>query len=281
MPNRIIHERACKSPTLDLLSDGAERLFWRLTTQADDQGRFDAEPSLLLACCFPLRVTRMKLDRVTAWLTELAAAGLVDVYEVGDRSYGAFRTWATWQRGRDSKPKRPDLSEPHAKLISPQLAANGREPPLARACIESRDSYSRGVIREASTTCPRAEDAPRESGLVDGHSTSEPGRWQAAPWPSVEALAHLYNTLTPDHVPAVMTLSPKRRERARRWLREYPQRQWWVETLTEYKYSKFLSGRTPPRPGHENFRPDFDWLLSNGKNGTENAVKVHDGVYRE
>jgi hypothetical protein len=79
----------------------------------------------------------------------------------------------------------------------------------------------------------------------------------------------------------VETLSEQRRKRARRWLKAFPERAWWEDLFGEYRRSRFLSGRSPPSPGHESFRPDFDWLLSNGRSGTENAVKVHDGAYRE
>jgi len=30
----------------------------------------------------------------------------------------------------------------------------------------------------------------------------------------------------------------------------------------------------------QNQQRDFDWLLSTGKDGTENAVKVHDGAFQ-
>src|SRR5262249_47252068 len=103
--------------------------------------------------------------------------------------------------------------------------------------------------------------------------------WALYPWGTVEALAELYNTSTPDNVPAVETLSPGRRSRALRFLRQYPERQWWVDVFKAYQASRFLSGKTRPSPGHESFRPDFDWLLANGRNGTENVVKVHDGAY--
>ena len=101
-----------------------------------------------------------------------------------------------------------------------------------------------------------------------------------APWPSPEALADLYNRLTPDNVPPVKSLSTKRREQARKILRQFPDRAWWEETFARYHRSQFLSGRTTPSNGHAGFRPDFDWLLANGKTGTENCVKVHDGNYR-
>lgn len=280
MPDRIIHERACQSPTLDRLSDGAERLFWRLTSKADDQGRFDADARSLLASCFPLRIGRLPARKVECWRSELARVGLVDLYQASDRLYGAFRTWDRWQRKRESRPKRPGPDDPG---VLRQDAATCGGLPLARA--GSRDERRESLTtesREPLTQSPRAEAAeePPPVPAAAGPQSGPEESWKGAPWGSAEALAHLYNTQTPDNVPAVETLSPKRRERARRCLRVFPAREWWEEVFAEYRRSKFLSGKTQPKTGHESFRPDFDWLLSVGKNGAENAVKVHDGAYR-
>jgi hypothetical protein len=107
------------------------------------------------------------------------------------------------------------------------------------------------------------------------------GRWEDAKWGTVEALASLYNHSAPDNVPAVESLSAKRRARGRAALLQFPERQWWIEVFEEYRRSKFLSGRSKATQGHEHFKPDFDWLLGNGRGGTENCVRVHDGAYAD
>ena len=50
--------------------------------------------------------------------------------------------------------------------------------------------------------------------------------------------------------------------------------------MTEIRQSAFLCG-LKPSPGHEHFRADFDWLLTKGKDGTENVVKVYEGRFRD
>jgi hypothetical protein len=102
-----------------------------------------------------------------------------------------------------------------------------------------------------------------------------------AVWATPENLVALYNAEAPDNVSAVEELSAKRRDKARRALRQYPDEGWWKEVFAQYRRSRFLRGLTPPRPGHTSFRPDFDWLISVGKNGVENFVKVHDGMYAD
>lgn len=109
-----------------------------------------------------------------------------------------------------------------------------------------------------------------------------PKDWSTARWGSPEALAALYNERAPDNVPAVETLSPKRRERARKMLKSFPEKHWWEQVFQEYRRSKFLSGRVAPSNGHARFRPDWDWLMSTAQGGSvENAVKVHDGAFAD
>ena len=169
MPNRIIHEKATESQTLDALSDGAERMFWRLITKADDYGRFDADPRVVLAKCFPLRVGRMRSARVADWLEEMASAGLVDLYRVGDRSYGVLRTWSEHQRQRDSKPKYPD------PMQGTPYAANGRGSPQVAA-------YARAGVSRVESRESRAER--REAvGLACGGEAPPPAAGPAAHTP--------------------------------------------------------------------------------------------------
>ena len=289
MPNRIIHEKAVRSATLDALSDFAERLFFRLTTQADDFGRFDADPRVLLAACFPRRVGRLKVSHVLAARDELVAGGLVRLYEGQGRLYGVIVTWGDYQRSRAHKSKYPAPEDPAVHPISPQSAATRRNPPQSAAIRgdSPQSAATRGdpppisifdiresIVENRCNPSPRAEEAadPPQSAATCGDPA----------WPSAEALVELYNAAAPDNVPAVEELSAKRREKARRALRAYPERAWWVEVFAQYRQSKFLSGKTPPREGHGSFRPDFDWLLSNGRgDGVENHVKVHDGAYQD
>jgi hypothetical protein len=133
MPNRIIHAKATMSATLDKLSDGAERFFWRLTTVADDVGRFDADPRVLLAATFPRRVGLLRPNVVAAWREELRRAGLIQCYAVGDRRYGAFVRWREYQRPRHSRAKFPDPPNPDSEGQNPESAADGGDSPQLAA----------------------------------------------------------------------------------------------------------------------------------------------------
>jgi len=125
MPSRIIRESALTSKTLDQLSDGAERLFWRLTLVADDWGRFDPTPEVILSKAFPLKIKVLSVKKIIAWVEELIKVGLIEFYVSENRLIASFITWKKYQRIRN-KSKFPD---------PPQIAANGgNSPQLAADC---------------------------------------------------------------------------------------------------------------------------------------------------
>ena len=104
---------------------------------------------------------------------------------------------------------------------------------------------------------------------------------ESVEWGSSYCLILKYNKEAPDNVPSVRSLSEARVTRERQFLRMFPDEQWWTVTFRQYHLSRFLSGRSDNGNGHKAFQPDFDWLLSKGKDGIENCVKVHDGRYRD
>lgn len=169
MPDRIIHESATTSPTLDRLSDAAERTFWRMTTVVDDHGCFEADPTIMIAKAFPRRSGRMKPAVMERVRDELAAAPdpLVSLYEVNGRLYGQFVTWARHQRKRESRPKFPLPDDPAAvRRDPPQSAANGSGSRLARARSGVVSRESRDESRE--TQQPRLGGKPPPDAELEG-----------------------------------------------------------------------------------------------------------------
>lgn len=150
MASRIIRESSRTSPTLAKLSHGAERLFWRLTTYADDWGRFEADPEIVRGACLPT-VSGVTTKHVQAWLAELSK-GLVRFYAVNERQYGVFLTWFKHQRKRDGQAKHPD---PPAEV--PQDAATCGDTPLDAARVMG---YGVGVKR---TTMSRSNGFERDA----------------------------------------------------------------------------------------------------------------------
>ena len=266
MPTRFIRESALTSATLYRLSDGAERLFWRMILIADDFGRFEAEPQVLKAKCFPhWPDAQLNIRRIGRLYNELEAE-LVTTYVAEGKRYGVFRTWAKYQIVRAKTSKYPPLTS--ANICTHLLA----------------DASVSGILRIRDTPDPdsaKPSPAEREApGPPPPASTPHDSDDQARPWPSAEALVELYNGLVPVGHPKVDRLSPARREKAARYLKAFPDKAFWVRVFTEIRHSALLRGLKPSE-GHAGFRGDFDWLLTKGKDGTENCVKAAEGKYRD
>lgn len=166
MPNRIIHEKALRSHTLAKLSAEAERLFWRLTAVADDQGRFDAYPQTVKADCFPTMVDDIPTKKVVAWLTELGTE-CCRLYTVEGRPYGYFVNWSEYQRIYGNKPKFPqppvtcgDSPQVPALILTPiststttstTTSIGGEPSPEAQVNAGSVDSLKATVCKQSLT----------------------------------------------------------------------------------------------------------------------------------
>lgn len=84
MPTRIIRDGILTSERVDMLSWQEEVFYRRLQSVVDDHGRFYANPKLILAACFPLRVGKVSDSDIGKWLTACVTAALVRVYPASD-----------------------------------------------------------------------------------------------------------------------------------------------------------------------------------------------------
>jgi len=107
MPNRIIKESIRMSDSLAGVSADAERLFWRIIVSADDFGRFDARPSIVLGQCLSSFLTVFTSEQVQSWLVELQEADLIRLYQVEGRPYLVFTKWDSHQQRRAKASKFP------------------------------------------------------------------------------------------------------------------------------------------------------------------------------
>jgi hypothetical protein len=115
----------------------------------------------------------------------------------------------------------------------------------------------------------RLEPEAAVVGAMNGH----------APWPSCEALVALWNSSAPRECPRVRGLTEGRIQAARAALRQQPLMEDWEAAIGELRKSSFLRGLIQ-RPGHENWRADFDWFLRS-KDKTPNFVRVAEGAFRD
>jgi len=128
MPTRYIKESKCTSKEIDKLSYPAEVLFDRLITKADDFGRFESEPTLLISNCFPYRIGTITPGEIEQWFTELCAAPLTIAYHEKGKRYGQFLTFFEHQGCRAKKSKYP---APTSANICQQLSTSTALPESA------------------------------------------------------------------------------------------------------------------------------------------------------
>ena len=255
LPNRIAKDSSRKDPQLDILSDGAERLYWRLILAADDFGRFEADPRIVKADCFPLKIDSLRTATVEKWLDEIEKAGLVKFYSVLNRGYGQFITF------------------------DPPRAAKSKFPAPNDAEITSTENKGDSICKQMIADAPVFDVRIRSSYSDAKFDNTSPPPEEV--WPSAAALLKLYNEKTPDELPAAETLSPSRVKKSNEALKIFPKQEYWEEVFGQFHRSRFLRGLAKNGNGHENFRADYDWLLSKGKDGVENFVKIREGKYRD
>ena len=112
MPNRVLKETINESRGLSDCSFFAQDLYKRLITYADDYGRFNADPQIMLARLYPRELDVVSIDELIDGLTDLAGVNKIAFYMGASihekKMYGCFPNWAEHQRIRDSKKKCPD-----------------------------------------------------------------------------------------------------------------------------------------------------------------------------
>lgn len=134
MPTRDIKESCRTSLSLAKISHGAERLFWRLTTYADDFGRMPADAGVVRGQCFSAMLDAVREKDVSGWMTELEAADLVRSYMTDDgKTFAFFPTWARHQRVRAKHSKYP---APTSAGIRGHMPANAPEVPSSAVDTE-------------------------------------------------------------------------------------------------------------------------------------------------
>lgn len=168
-----------------MLSAEAERLFWRLTTVADDHGRFEAEPMVVMADCFKAMLDTVRITQVHAWLAELVTCGLVTAYVSGGKRFGEFTSWTKHQRVRSETSKYPPPSSAdiggHPLSDAPVVGSRSRE---SRSRVQESDTGASAPTRPPSAIAFEIPESVRQAltrapilGAVK--RLQEPAWWQA------------------------------------------------------------------------------------------------------
>lgn len=121
------------SETLSMVSIGANLLFIRLITKADDHGCFDARTKIIRGTVFPLMMDKVKDSDIEKWLAELEAVDGIRMWTHGNGvRYGCYLNFHEHNELKTThNPKTP---------CPPWLLKNGADPRLGD---KTADAFSR------------------------------------------------------------------------------------------------------------------------------------------
>lgn len=150
----------------DLSCDTSRLAFTWLLTFADVEGRVFGDPALVASMLFPRRrdVTAAKMER---FISEWAAGGLVNVYEVTGDRFMEFPSFSKHQIGLRHDRESPSTIPPNPNALETEQrrSSAGVEP-------ESVQSDSAPSIRPSRSESPRASEEDSLLSLSSDESNS-------------------------------------------------------------------------------------------------------------
>ena len=124
MPQRFLRPGITNSDAWNAVGFAAQSMYIRILTLVDDYGRYDGRPAILHAHCFALRPDVTPQDSA-GFVSELQAAGLIQIYQVDGKPFLQLSKWQERARGASKYPDPED-----AEGIIPQDSAAERSEPL-------------------------------------------------------------------------------------------------------------------------------------------------------
>ncbi len=142
MPSRIVREGIISSPRVNQLSMGAEVLYRRLMTVADDYGRFYASAGTLRGACWPICPGKVSESDIAEWLTECASGDdpLVVVYVVDGCEYLEIQNFGQQTRGKSKFPEIKCLANAKQMLSTCEALAQPSRIRISDSYCVSRDA---------------------------------------------------------------------------------------------------------------------------------------------
>ena len=250
LPNRIIRDGINSSSRINKLSFGAEILYRRLMSVADDYGRYYGTPAAVRGACWPTCPEKVSEKDVGKWISECAQGDrpLLRIYSVDGCKFLEILDFNQQTR---------------SKSKFPQYDIN-----LLSDCNQSDNNCLQNDVTSRSRISETKSKTKAES-LVAAATVSDD--WIQEPWPSVKAFIALYNQEGPENWPAVQKITQDRESKIKEYLAKFPERSFWDQAFGNAKASKFLSG-------YQN--GTMDWFIQRGKNdGIENCLKCYEGKY--
>lgn len=149
---------------MQLLSDAAERLWYRIITAVDDFGRMEADPEVVFTTCFQRQPKGWTVQKVASCLDELSMKApegdkpMVCIYRVGNRPYLQILSaeMHIYQRAKESKYPAPTQEQINQQLTNscPQMPVDARTCAQIPSYPESRTPNSESRIPNPESRTP-------------------------------------------------------------------------------------------------------------------------------
>lgn len=188
MPNRIIREAILSSEKVALLGWPEEVFYRRLQSVVDDYGRYEANPQLLRARCYPLQTDQVRAADISRWMAACQKSGLILCYEVDRKQYLEVLNFGQQQRSASKYPA-PDSkcyqvpADAHLGVsvfgdVSEGVGVPAASPPAAPPPVDKPKTKARKSVKTslpdgfAISERVRAWAAEKGFGQLDKHLES-------------------------------------------------------------------------------------------------------------
>lgn len=154
MSDRIVRSGILKSEKVNSLSWEAEVFYRRLFSVVDDFGRYEANPSILRADLYPLKLESVRESNIERLLAAVEQAGLVRLYAVSGKRFLEVQNFGQRLRTMKSRYPSPTSADIGGHPLSidsgcQQSADIRRHPPTSAARNETETKRSEGETKES------------------------------------------------------------------------------------------------------------------------------------
>lgn len=251
-------------------STNARLTFIGMWNFCDDRGVHPAKPKTLKAELFPM--DSFSADEIAQWVQELIAAGLVGEFEHGGVTYWYVTGWAKHQ-----KIDRPSFKHPAPPVAKVDNGASN-SPSRPRPLGEDSSSTLRAPPPGVEWSGVEGSRGESEGTNAAGAATSSPAATKRPEIPCpYKEIVGLYHDALPT-LPGVKLMNEKRKAAMRkRWVWVLTSKksdgtrrattatqglEWFRRFFETAADNDFVMGRTGRGKGHEGWRADLDYLLT-------------------
>ena len=159
---RMIDKVVILSKKVNTISEGAENLYYRLNINADDYGRYHAEPAIIKGQIYTLR--KISLKQIENRIQELFKVRLIKLYRNNGEPYLEIVDFEKHQTFKSDRPKKAEFPEPE-EYLKHQMEDNGIQMDTNGSLSKdnlTKDKLSKDKISKLSLCLKNISDEDRK-----------------------------------------------------------------------------------------------------------------------